>query len=60
MLILFRPRIFKTQAPAPVPVPAPDPSAAQAAINLIKASNPKIADAIQKTLDYAKAVDRRN
>lgn len=33
----------------------PSPAAAQAAIDAIRASNPKITDAIQKTLDYAKA-----
>ncbi len=52
-------RIGSTTPPPPVdppPVPpTPSPASAQTAIDLIKAANPKIADAIQKTLDYAKA-----
>lgn len=49
-------------APAPPvppvpPAPAPDPAAAQKAIDAIRAANPKIAAAVQATLDYARAID---
>lgn len=40
----------------PAPPPVPSSASAQSAINAIKATNPKIAAAIQETLDYAKAV----
>lgn len=45
-------------APPPPPPPAaePDPTAAQKAIDAIRASNPKIAAAIQETLNYAKSL----
>ncbi len=39
------------------PAPVPSPAKAQAAIDAIKASNPKIATAIQETLNYAKATE---
>ena len=46
-------------AAAPPPPVAPDPSAAQKAIDAIRAANPKIAAAVQATLDYAKEVGAR-
>lgn len=57
LITLFRARLGVASTPPQATQPAPSPAAAQAAVDLIRQANPKTADAIQKTLDFAKAVD---